>query len=186
MAPPDDRHVVGLVRTDKRLNIYWELNQCSSPACCPAAAAAMWTYLETGNCVTIPINQCANPGQGYDISPPVGSWTGPVDIARLVRAVAGGDPGNHVVVGARRPDRNRCGLATEHYFNLAKIGPGCTLQDDFGHEVGGQVVWVDASASTQDIWCVGLTQIRHFAFDINCMNNSFRYTRERVTATLVP
>ena len=186
MPPPDDRHIVGLVRRDKRLSTYWELNQCNSAACCPAAAAAMQTFLETGNMMTIPINQCANPGQGYNVVPDVNSWNGPTDIAALVHEVASGSPGNHVVVSGTRPQRNRCGLATEHYFNLAKIGPDCTLQDFRGNAVADQVVWVDASASTSDIWCVGLNQIRQFAFQINCMRDSFRYTRNHITATLIP
>ncbi len=185
MAPIDDRHIVGMVRRDKRLNIYWQLNQCNSAACCPASAAAMQTYLETGNCVTIPVNQCADPGQGYDITPAVSSWDGPVNINRLVREVASGSPGDHVVVSARRPQRNRCRLLPEHYFNLAKIGPGCSLRDSRGVAVADQVVWVDASASTEDIWCVGLDQIRQFAFRINCMRDSFRYTRNQISTALI-
>ena len=126
MPPPDDRHIVSLVPRDKRLHTYWELNQCSSAACCPAAAAAMQTFLETGNMITIPTNQCADPGQGYDILPDVGTWTGPVDVAALVQAVANGSPGNHVVVSATRPSGNRCGLLEQHYSTwprLARIVP---------------------------------------------------------------
>lgn len=185
MAPPDDRYIVSLVPIAQRMAMYWQLNQCNSAACCPAAAAAMQTYLETGRATLIPINQCANPGQGYNITPDVSSWTGPVNIATLVGVVAAGSPGNHVVVHGTRPQRNRCGLAEQHFFNLAKIGPGCTLRDFRGTAVADQVVWVDASASTSDIWCVGLAQISQFAFGINCMNNSFRYTRDRITATLI-
>ncbi len=187
MPPPDDSFIIHLVDRATRIETYSQLNQCNSADSCPASAAALQHYLETGEIQQIPLTNCPNPGEGYVVTPPDRQWGRQVTLNRIIRSVQQGDPGNHVVVHGQRSYPNRCNLAPDHYFNLAKIGPQCALNDFRGRAVADKVVWVDASLGGQrvDIWCIGSSEIIEFATRINCMrSNGFRFTRTAVTATL--
>lgn len=135
----DDKHARDLIDRATRISIYRQLNPCNVDVAdnCPAAAQAMFNFLlpQPGQRTSITPALCNEVGHGFMFGPGVDFQA--ATLQRIIELVRDGQPGNVVVVHARRPAGALVGgrrLARDHYFCLVRLGPP---EDD--------VFWADCS-----------------------------------------